>query len=70
MQISAPLPELTRQIERFDKASCIRELHDVPHLHLDFSDDFLDAMPLEAVRHVLMAAILQARKHAAANRDR
>jgi len=64
MRLTAPLPELTRQIDRFDKASCIRELHEVPYLKIDFTDEFLDAMPLEAARHVLMAAVLQARKHA------
>lgn len=63
MQVSAPLGELTRIIDDLDKPACIRELHDVPYLHLDFTDEYLDRMPLESLRHVLMAAVLQARKH-------
>jgi len=63
MRIQAPYEELTIEIEALDKDACIRELHAVPHLKLDFTDEFLQAMTLDRVRHVLMAAVLQARKH-------
>lgn len=63
MEINLPLAELALQIQAFDKDACIRELHGVPHLKLDFTDDYLGDMPLESLRHVLMAAVLQSRKH-------
>ncbi|MFW5682370.1 MAG: hypothetical protein ACOC1G_05135 [Phycisphaeraceae bacterium] len=63
MQIRASLNELTREIGELDRPACIRELRCVPYIRLDFTDDFLDGLPLDSLRHVLMAAVLQARKH-------
>lgn len=68
MHITAPLGELSREISELDKPACIRELRCVPYLRLDFTDDFLDDLPLDSLRHVLMAAVLQARKHATQSR--
>lgn len=63
MHIDASWNELSREIEELDKPACIRELRAVPYLRLDFTDDYLADLPLESLRHVLMAAVLQARKH-------
>jgi hypothetical protein len=68
MQIRASLHELTQEIGGLDKPACIRELRCVPYLRLDFTDDYLDGLPLDSLRHVLMAAVLQARKHASQSR--
>ena len=42
---------------------CVDELSRVPHVPLDFSDAYLDALSLDQLRHVLLAAMLQARRH-------
>jgi hypothetical protein len=63
MSVDLPIDQLVATIHRLDRPGCIRELRAIARPRLDFTDDFLEAMSVEQLRHVLLAACLQARKH-------
>ncbi len=62
MSSSQSLDDLVQSIYSLDREHCIHELRSLPRLRLDFSDEFLGGMSLDRLRHVLMAACVQARK--------
>lgn len=63
MRLDQSVEALLRWVAGLDRGACMRELHRVPYLTLDFTDEYLDSLPLEQLRHVLLAAVLQARRH-------
>jgi hypothetical protein len=63
MRLDLPIDQLIAFIHRLDREGCINELRALGRPRLDFTDDYLERMSLEQLRHVLMAACLQARKH-------
>ena len=64
MQLNQPVEQIIEEIHGLDRGRCIAELRSLPRLRLDFTPDFLEHLSLEQLRHVLMAACLQARKPA------
>jgi hypothetical protein len=63
LEFDGPLEPVIVQINSFDREGCIDELRQLPYLHLDFSDDFLEEQSLDGLRHILMAAYQQAKRH-------
>ena len=62
MQLNQPVERIIEEIHSLDRVGCISQLRTLARPRLDFTDDFLDDLSLEQLRHVLMAACLQARK--------
>ena len=58
------LEDLVQVIHSMDRAGCKDQLLHLERPKLDFTEAFLDAMSTERLRHVLMAACIQARKNA------
>lgn len=67
MVLDQSLDKIATDIAALDRQHCIRELKNMPWLRLDFTDEFLSNMSLDRLRHILMAAALQARKHVPVN---
>ena len=54
------IEELICLVASMDRASLIRLLHDYrASFPLDFTDDFLNAIPLERLRHIFVALCMQ-----------
>ena len=62
MCIDEPLEQLLQQVQSMDRDSCIARLKRFEHPRLDFSDAFLAALSTDRVRHLLMAACIQAQR--------
>lgn len=59
-----PTEQMVVVVAELSRERCVDELGRVPHVPLDFTDDFLAALSTEQLRHVLLAALLQAsRRH-------
>lgn len=56
------IDELIRGLHTLDRDSCKAALLDIKRPALDFTESYLDQMSTERLRHILMAAYLQARK--------
>ncbi len=56
------IDELIQRIHNLDRERCKAALLDMERPALDFTESYLDQMSTERLRHVLMAACLQARK--------
>ena len=63
MQLNRPVEQLIQEIHSLDREGCTAELRTMNRPRLDFTPEFLEHLTLEQLRHVLMAACLQARKH-------
>lgn len=48
-----------RGISELDRAACKRCLRQMNRSWMDFSDDFLETMPIDRLRHIVLAAWLQ-----------
>ena len=57
-----PINDLVRTIHSLDRDHCKAELLCFDCPNLDFTEQYLEQMSTERLRHVLMAACLQARK--------
>ena len=60
-------PQLESHIQNvyhLDHASCKAALLDINKPRLDFTEDYLDRMSVDRLRHILVAAYLQATKSA------
>ena len=57
-----PIDELIRTIHTLDREGCKKQLFHLNRPKLDFTEEFLKTMSTERLRHVLLAACLQARK--------
>jgi hypothetical protein len=58
-------PQLECQIQsvyHLDHASCKAALLDINKPRLDFTEDYLDQMSVDRLRHILVAVYLQAAK--------
>ena len=62
MNPDMPINDLVRTIHSLDRDRCKVELLSFQASKLDFTEQYLDQMSTERLRHVLMAACLQARK--------
>ncbi len=63
MDLHQPIETLLTAVATLDRPGCVRALREVPHLRLDFTDEYLQAQSIEGLRHLLAAAVLQARRH-------
>jgi len=63
MSPNAPLERIALEVQTLDRDQCIAELLGFDQIPLDFTPDALGAMSTEALRHVLMAAMVTVRKH-------
>ncbi len=55
---------LITDVFQFDHARCKAELARISRPKLDFTEEYLDTMSVERLRHVLVAAYLQAQRSA------
>lgn len=60
--MSQPIHELIRGVESFDRDRCIAYLRRLSRPKTDFSDEFLADLTLDRLRHIVVAAQLQAQK--------
>ena len=63
MYIEMALEQMIQEIAVLTRQRCFQELARVPHIPLDFSDAYLETQSTEQLRHLLLAALLQARRH-------
>ncbi len=57
-----PAEEIVARLCRMDRAAMMRELRQFrARFTLDFTDDFLEGLSTERVRHILLAALLHGR---------
>lgn len=62
MRLNQPVEQIIQEIHSLDRRGCLSELRTFERPRLDFTDEFLNHLSLEQLRHILMAACLQARK--------
>jgi hypothetical protein len=62
MTTGGSINELILQVGSFDRDGCIEHLRQMRKPRLDFTDEFLQGQSLDHLRHIVMAAFLQARK--------
>lgn len=65
MHLDGSLDDLFRHIASLDRRACVELLRGVRRPALDFTDEYLESLSLESLRHTVAAACLQARKAAA-----
>jgi len=65
MGTDQPIDELIRDVQTFEREQCVHHIRQFDHPHLDFSEEFLASQSLDRLRHILMAACLQARRNGA-----
>ncbi len=63
MVLTKPLALLATEVAELDRAGCIEQLRLIQQPRLDFTDEYLERTSTEGLRHILMAAIIQNRKH-------
>ncbi len=64
VHVDDSLEEMIREVATLDRADCIAALREFTCPPLDFTDDFLNRQDVDRLRHILLAACLQARKSA------
>ncbi len=62
MGIDTSLDHLVTRISSLDREGCKAELRSLEELRVDFTDEYLDSLPLEKLRHIVLAARLRMRK--------
>lgn len=60
--LALPVEQVIQEIVLLDKPGCIAHLRRFQKPSLDFTDEYLQDCSLEQIRHILLAATLQARK--------
>ncbi|XAL99006.1 hypothetical protein OT109_15650 [Phycisphaeraceae bacterium D3-23] len=62
MLIDLPTEQMISVVAEMSRERCVDEIGRVPHLTLDFTADYLGAISIEQLRHLVFAALLQARR--------
>lgn len=62
MRVDQPIEKLIAAVQRLDRAGCLRELRRIRRPRLDFTDEYLAQQSLDQLRHIVLAACIQARK--------
>jgi hypothetical protein len=62
MELDKPIDTLITDVLAMDQAECLAVLRSLPPVFRDFSDEYLADQTLEQLRHIVIAASLQARK--------
>ncbi len=60
--VDHPIDQLLKTVQDLDRSGCKTQLRGLDRIHLDFTDEYLDALTLERLRHILVAACIQSRK--------
>jgi len=60
--LDTSIEERITDVQQFDRKRCIAELLRIRRPRLDFTSEFLNGLDLEHLRHVLVAAFIQAHK--------
>lgn len=63
MRLDQSSEKIITVIYDLDRHGCIHELRAIHRPKLDFTDDFLQMLSLDQLRHILVAACMQARYH-------
>ncbi len=58
MDLDRSLDATACEVVEMDRSRCIAELMSFGRIPLDFSLDYLQSLPVEQLRHILMAAVL------------
>lgn len=58
-----PIEQLLQRIAGLGREDCVAALRSIRRPRLDFTDQYFEQQSLEGLRHLLMAAVLQARRH-------
>ena len=62
--MKSQLEQKIQEVYGLDHARCKAELLNIARPRLDFTEDFLDQQSLDHLRHILVAAYVQAAKSA------
>jgi len=62
MSPQQPIEKLAHQVNTLDRDQCITQLQRFDAFPLDFTIEYLRQMSVEKLRHVLMAALITARR--------
>ncbi len=62
MRLDRPIQETLVEIYGMERETCLAALRSIERPRLDFTDEFLAASSTEQLKHILAAAVLQARK--------
>ena len=54
--------QMIETLAALDRESCVRRIRMMQRPRMDFTEDFLSSLSVERLRHILMAACLQARR--------
>jgi hypothetical protein len=64
MNVNDSIDEMIRTVQTLDRERCMDQLRQMHRPKIDFTDEFLEGMSLDRLRHVVMAAFLQSKKSA------
>ncbi|MFI4862176.1 MAG: hypothetical protein ACIAXF_16035 [Phycisphaerales bacterium JB063] len=62
MLIDLPTEQMILVVAEMSRQRCVDEIARVPHIPLDFTEGYLNALSIEQLRHLVFAALLQARR--------
>jgi hypothetical protein len=62
LMLDLPLDRLLALVAAFDRETAKDHLQHFSAVPLDFTDDYLESLPTDRLRHVLVAACLRARR--------
>ena len=62
MTTKHPIESILGDIAGLDRQACKRHLRNFTRPRLDFTDEYLDSLSLDSLRHLLFAACEQARR--------
>jgi len=62
MVLEQSIDRLITSIGELDREECIHELRSLHRPRIDFTDEYLDALSLDRLRHILAAAMIQAHR--------
>jgi hypothetical protein len=65
MSTNESIDELIRDVQTMDRDGCMTQLRQIGRPRIDFTDEFLNSLSLDRLRHVVVAAFLQSRKRPA-----
>ncbi len=60
--MSQTINDMMQTVESLDREGCITQLRQIRRPKLDFTDEYLQGQSLDKLRHIVMAAFLQAFK--------
>lgn len=64
MELDQPINQVLVQIYEMDRDTCMAALRSIERPHLDFTEEYLEKVSTEQLKHILAAACMQAHKHA------